>query len=84
MKALEVQDQSPDSTLQNSMDIWKMKYNDDSTDVLTKAVLIGVLHISEHLLHLLKAVLLPDVCHVFLEAFGFTHYGGIASVDLRL
>ena len=60
-----------------------MKYKDYSTDLLTKAVLKAVLHVSEHLLHQ-KAVLLPDVCHDFLEAFGITHYGGIASVDLRL
>ena len=57
-----------------------MKYKHYSTDLLTKAVLKAVLHVSEHLLHQ-KAVLLPDVCHAFLEAFGITHYGCIASVD---
>ena len=83
MKAVEMQEQSPDSTLQNSIDIWEMKCSDGSCTALTKAVLKAVLHVSEHLLHQ-KAMLLPDVCHIFLEAFGISHYGSIASVDLHL
>ena len=68
MKALEVQEQSTDSTLQNSMGSYLGK---KISDVHIKAVLKAI---SEHLLHQ-KAVLLPDICHLYLQAFGITHYG---------
>ena len=84
LKALETQQSRPsDDALKNDMSIWDMKLRDPTTDTLTKAMLKVVLYLSESLLQL-KAVLLPTVCQVFLETYGVSHSGSIASVELNL
>ena len=65
------------------MDIWKVKYNDENTDVLTCAILHVVLAVSDHLL-LEKAILLPQACKLFLDSHGVSHTSSIKSVDLDL
>ena len=65
------------------MSIWDLKLQDPTTDTLTKATLKVVLYLSESLLQQ-RAVLLPTVCQVFLETYGVSHSGSIASVELNL
>ena len=56
---------------------------DNSDDKLTKAILASVLFVGEHLV-IEKALLLPQVCRVFLENYGVTLTDGLKSVDLNL
>ena len=65
------------------MQTWLAKVDNNSPDKLTKSVLKTVLHVAEHLL-LDKALLLPQVCHVFLHEHGFDHSGSIKSLGLPL
>ena len=65
------------------MSIWDLKLQDPTTDTLTKATLKVVLYLSESLLQQ-RAVLLPTVCQVFLETYGVSHSGSIASVELSV
>ena len=48
--------------------MWTVKHR-DTTDTLTKSVLRAVLLVANHLLQQ-KAVLLPHISQVFLEAYG--------------
>ena len=62
---------------------WRAQGNDEHTDTLTKAVLTAILFVAEHLVQN-KALLLPQVCRVFLEAYGVLYTDSIKSVDLTL
>ncbi len=69
--------------LQSAIHAWVAKAEDENTDTLTKSVLKAVLFVAEQFLQN-KALLLPQVCHVFLQAYGVPHSGSIKSVDLTL
>ena len=60
--------QSSDEALQQDIQMWTVKHR-DTTDTLTKSVLRAVLLVANHLLQQ-KAVLLPHISQVFLEAYG--------------
>lgn len=81
--ALCSQEPAPKCTLQGAMQAWLTKADDENTDRLTRSVLKAVLFVAEHLLQN-KALLLPQVCHVFLQEHGVPHFGSIKSVDLTL
>ena len=60
---------------------WEARKLAHNTDRLTSAILSSVLFVAKHLLpH--KAVLLPWVCSVFLQAYGITHTGDIKSAQI--
>ena len=83
VEALKAEQCTSDDALRNSMSIWDVKLNDPTTDALTKATLTAVLYLSEKFLQQ-KAVLLPQVYQVFLDAYRVSHSGSIASVELNL
>ena len=65
------------------METWLAKANDEDTDQLTSTVLKAVLFVAEHLLQD-KALLLPLVCRIFLQAYRVPHFGSIKSLHLTL
>ena len=77
------QESPPKCTLQGAIQAWLAKTDDENADPLTRSVLKAVLYVAEHLLQN-KALLLPQVCHVFLQEYGVPHFGSIKSVDLTL
>ena len=62
------QEPAPKCTLQGAIQAWLAKTNDENADPLTRLVLKAVLYVAEHLLQN-KALLLPQVCHVFLQEY---------------
>ena len=83
LTSLEAEPKNSNEHLRANMDIWRVKYNDENTDVLTRAILHVVLVVSDHLL-LEKAILLPQACKLFLDSYGVSHTSSIKSVDLDL
>jgi len=69
-------DERPSNELEQNINAWKATLNDDHTNTLTKSTLSAVIFVAEHLKQE-KAVLLPWVCHVFLDAY----HGSVASSD---
>ena len=67
IKSLGGEQNGSDDLLQESIKVWKHT-NENSTDLVTKATTTAVLYIAKHLL-LNKAVLLPWVCKVFVQAY---------------
>ena len=65
------------------MSIWDLKLPRSHNRHTHKATLKVVLYLSDSLLQQ-GAVLLPTVCQVFLETYGVSHSGSIASVELNL
>ena len=73
--------QDSDNTLQQAVEIWVNKHNDNSTDKLTtKAILKTVIYFANQLL-VGKAVL---ACQVFLEAYDIQHTGSIKSAKVTI
>ena len=68
LKGIEENTNSPDSVLRDSIEIWRVKLVDTDTDELTRAVLITVIFVAEHILHQ-KAVLLPLASKYFREEY---------------
>ena len=58
LKGVEDKTNSPDNELRDSIEFWRFKVMDGTTDELTRAVLKTVIFKAEHLLQQ-KAVLLP-------------------------
>ena len=71
--------QSSDEALQQDIQMWTIKHR-DTTDTLTKSILRVVLLVADHLLQQ-KAVLLPHISQVFLEAYGVSP-SSMADVNL--
>ena len=69
--------------LRQAVEEWIHKYNNVSTDKLTKAVLKTVIYVANQFL-LGKAVLLPWACQVFLQAYEIQHIGSIKSARVIL
>ena len=57
--------------LKDHIAIWEYKFSTKDTDKLTMAILQSVLFVASEILHN-RAVLLPHVASVFLEAYGCT------------
>ena len=83
LKSLESKQQEPDCMLQSLTEIWIAKVSDEDTDALTRAVLKAALFVANQFLQQ-KAVLLPWVSHIFLQAYGVDHTGSIMSPELNL
>ena len=82
VKALATAEQQPsDDTLKRDMDMWSVKLTEVTTDAVARAVLKSVLLVSEHLLQQ-KAVLLPNVCQVFLEEYGVSLGCGTSTTGI--
>ena len=64
--------QSSDEMLQHNIQAWLQTYHDEHTNRLTRSILKTVLVLGKSLLHQ-QAVLLPQMCQVFLEAYGTSH-----------
>ena len=76
MKDIELSDEA----LQQDIQSWTETHDNTATDRLTKSLLRVVIVIADHLLHQ-RAVLLPQVAHIFLEAYGAFETG---TVDLEV
>ena len=72
-----------DNTLEQAVEMWVNKHNDNSTDKLTKAILKTVIYVANQLL-VGKAVLLPWACQVFLDAYDIQHTGSIKSAKVTI
>ena len=68
-----------DTQLQQSIEEWVSKYNDENSDKLNKAILEAVIYIAHNLL-MEKAILLPWACKVFLQAYDTELIGSIKSI----
>ena len=71
------------AALQQSIEEWVSKYNDNTTDQLTKAILEVVIYVAHKLL-MEKAVLLPWACWVFLQAYDTEFSGRIKSAQVTV
>ena len=71
---------SSNKALQKDIQTWTVTYRDTTTDTLIKSILKAGLVIADHLLQQ-RAVLLPHISQVFLEAYGVPLLG---AVDLNL
>ena len=80
--SLHAKKEEAEHSLESAMQRWR-EQADNSDDKLTKAILASVLFVGEHLV-IEKALLLPQVCRVFLENYGVTLTDGLKSVDLNL
>lgn len=71
-------------TLEDALKKWRDSAN-ESTETATKAVLTAVILVGEHFLQN-KALLLPQVCRVFVEAYGVSvdAYTNISCLNLLL
>ena len=83
LESLKSSQSSDDNTLQQAVEKWVNKHNDDCTDKLTKAILKAVTYVANHLL-VEKALLLPWACQVFLEAYDVQHTGSIKSAKITI
>ena len=72
-----------DTELQQSIEEWVSKYNDDNTNKLTKAILEAVIYVARNLL-MEKAILLPWACKVFLQAYDTEFAGSIKSAQVKI
>ena len=80
---LDSEQEGTDSMLRSMVDTWKVEANGNDTDLLTVALLRTVLFVAEHMLQD-KALLLPQACNIFLQAYGINHTGSIRAVQLDL
>ena len=71
IQSIESETSSPDEMLKDHIAIWEYKFSTKDTDKLTMAILQSVLFVASEILHN-RAVLLPHVASVFLEAYGCT------------
>ena len=69
--------------LQQSIEEWVSKYNDENSDKLTKAILEAVIYVARNLL-MDKAILLPWACKVFLQAYDTELIGSIKSTRVSI
>ena len=69
--------------LRQAVEKWIHKYNNESTDKLTKAILKTVIYVANQFL-VEKAVLLPWACQVFLQSYEIQHTGSIKSARVTL
>jgi len=67
-----------DTALQQSVDEWVSKYNDNNTDKLAKALLETITYVAHHLL-MEKAILLSWTSKVFLQAYNTEVTGSVKS-----
>ena len=68
LRSLESEYMTPDNVLRDNIKIWQYKLSQEDTDKLTKAVLQAVLYVAKELANQ-RAVLLPVVSQVFLDAY---------------
>ena len=83
IKSIESDLHGSDQMLLQSIKEWEITKDNTSTDQLTKAILSSVIYVAKSLL-LQKALLLPWVCEVFLNAYGFQSTDGIKSIILEV
>ena len=83
IKSLESAQKGSDDMLNDAIELWTTTINNDDIDALTRSVLAAVLYVAKQLLQN-KAVLLPWVCHVFLQAYGYGDTGEINSSNLYI
>ena len=69
--------------LLQSIKEWEITKDNTSTDQLTKAILLSVIYVAKSLL-LQKALLLPWVYELFLNAYGFQSTDDIKSIILEV
>ena len=79
IKSLEREQNGSDD---DSIAIWKHTC-ENTADTVTKPTVAAVLYVAKHLL-VGKAVLLPWVCTIFLESYGWTDSGNVNSLELSL
>jgi len=83
IKSIKCEQIGSDEMLAKSIEKWENIKIAHNTDTLTSAILSSVLFVAKHLLpH--KAVLLPWVCNVFLQAYGVVCTGDINSRQVVL
>ena len=81
-----INDDETNCTMEDSLTKWRESTNESTdSEMLTRAVLTAVILVGEHL-HKNKALLLPQVSRVFVEAYGICTdaYTNINSLDLTL
>ena len=69
IKSFEEESSSSDIHLRDLIEIWEHKISDKTADNLTRAVLHAVLYVAHELTNQ-RAVLLPHVSKIFLQAYG--------------
>ena len=82
LKQLDTEQEGSDATLR-SMIRWRLSLESKGLDRSFVAVLKTVQHIANYLLEG-RALLLPQVCHVFLNAYGLHHAGSIKVLNLEI
>ena len=80
---LDSKQEGTDSMLRSMVVTWKAEANGNDTGLLTVALLRSVLFVAEHMLQD-KALLLPQACNIFLQAYRVNYTGSIRAVQLDL
>ena len=83
LKMLDSKQEGTDSMLRSMVVTWKAEANGNDAGLLTVALLRTVLFVAEHMLQD-KALLLPQTCNIFLQAYGVNYTGSIRAVQLDL
>ena len=83
IKSLESVQHGSDDMLSSAIEVWTATMENDNNDTLTRSVLAAVLYVAKQLLEN-KAVLLPWVCQIFLQAYGIEDTAETNSSQLYL
>jgi len=83
IKTMHSEENGTDEMLAKAIETWEGTTKTHNVSKLTIAVVKSVLFVAKHLLQQ-KALLLPHVCHVFLEAYGVNIMEDNKSVQLTL
>ena len=83
IKTLDSALEGTDTMLKCMTETWKAQANETNSDIVMVAVLRTVILVADYLLQE-KALLLPQACLIFFNAYGINHPSSITSLQLDL